>query len=98
MSEIVPAPTVELVEASEVPTLLEKIRPAWQAKDLINRVRRLIAVDPSSACQRLFNASIHDLREKIIIAGVDIAREAAKNLSFLLLNSLKISKDTLQQN
>ena len=78
MSEIVPAPTVELIEASEVPTLLEKIRPAWQAKDLINRVRRLIAVDPSSACQRLFNASIHDLREKIIIAGVDIAREAAK--------------------
>ncbi|MBW2095438.1 MAG: hypothetical protein JRI80_11175 [Deltaproteobacteria bacterium] len=78
MNEIVPAPTVELVEASEVPSLLEQIRPAWQAKDLINRVRRLIAVDPSSACQRLFNASIHDLREKIIIAGIDIAREAAK--------------------
>jgi len=71
-------PTVALVEASGIPALLLQIRPAWQAKDLINRVHRLIAVDPSSACQRLFNASIHDLREKVIIAGVDIAQEAAK--------------------
>jgi hypothetical protein len=42
------------------------------------RVHRLLKVDPSSACQRLFNAAIHDLREKVIIAGVDIATEAAK--------------------
>ena len=67
-----------LVKVSEVPALLQNIRPAWQAKDLINRVRRLIEVDPSSACQRLFNAAIHDLREKLIIAGVDIAAEAAR--------------------
>jgi len=78
MNEIVVSPTVALVQASDVPALLQQIRPAWQAKDLINRVYRLIAVDPSSACQRLFNASIHDLREKIIIAGIDIAQEAAK--------------------
>jgi hypothetical protein len=78
MHEIIPSPSVELVRASEVPALLQRIRPAWQAKDLIERVRRLINVDPSSACQRLFNATVHDLREKIIIAGVDIAREAAK--------------------
>ena len=78
MNDIIPSPTVELVQASDVPALLQQIRPAWQAKDLINRVHRLIAVDPSSACQRLFNASIHDLREKIIIAGIDIAEEAAK--------------------
>ena len=78
MNEIIPMPTVALVQASGVPSLLQQIRPAWQAKDLINRVHRLIAVDPSSACQRLFNASIHDLREKVIIAGVDIAQEAAK--------------------
>lgn len=78
MNDIVPSPTVELVKASDVHTLLQQIRPAWQAKDLINRVHRLIGVDPSSACQRLFNASIHDLREKVIIAGVDIAEEAAK--------------------
>ena len=76
--EGIPSPNVALVKASDVPTLLGRIRPAWQAKDLIERVRRLINVDPSSACQRLFNATMHDLREKIIIAGVDIAREAAK--------------------
>ena len=78
MNEITPAPNVALVHASGVPSLLQQIRPAWQAKDLINRARRLIEVDPSSACQRLFNAAIHDLREKVAIAGIDIAREAAK--------------------
>ena len=54
-----------------------QIRPAWQAKGLIDRVRRLLPVDPSSACQRLLNAAIQDLREKIKIAGLDIAKEAA---------------------
>ena len=38
----------------------------------------LLHMDPGSACQRLLNAAIHGLREKIIIAGVDIATEAAK--------------------
>jgi len=78
MSALVPHPNVELIKASDAPRLLQQIRPAWQAKDLIDRVRRLLSVDPSSACQRLFNAAMHDLREKIVIAGVDIAREAAK--------------------
>src|SRR6266581_9536236 len=74
------APTTKgaLVVASGVDALLVTIRPAWQARSLIERVRRLVPVDPSSACQRIFNAAIHDLREKIVIAGVDIAREAAK--------------------
>ncbi len=35
-------------------------------------------VDPSSACQRLLNAAIYDLREKVINVGADIAREVAK--------------------
>lgn len=77
-NDLIPMPSVELVQASEVPSLLEEIRPAWQAKNLISRVRKLLAVDPSSACQRLFNAAMHDLREKVTIAGVDIAGEAAK--------------------
>ncbi len=72
------SPQVELVQSSEVPGLLEQIRPAWQARELISRVRTLLQVDPSSACQRIFNAAIHDLREKIVVAGVDIAKEAAK--------------------
>ena len=66
------------MRASDAPLLLQSIRPSWQAKDLITRVRRLIDVDPSSACQRLFNAAIHDLREKVVIAGIDIAKDAAK--------------------
>lgn len=77
-SEVVPLPSVDLVQTTEVPQLLNEIRPAWKAKNLITRVHKLLGVDPSSACQRLFNAAIHDLREKIIIAGVDIASEAAK--------------------
>lgn len=79
MADLVPYSNAEIVQASEVPNLLNAIRPAWQAKDLINRVRRLLPVDPSSACQRLFNATVHDLREKVVIAGIDIASEAAKN-------------------
>jgi len=76
--QLVQSPTVALVEANKVPALLDTIRPQWQAKKLIERTRKLIAVDPSSACQRIFNASIHDLREKVKLAGADIAGEAAK--------------------
>lgn len=77
-SALVPSGSTELIRASEVPNLLEQIRPAWKAKDLINRVQKLWPVDPSSACQRIFNAAVHDLRDKIVIAGIDIAREAAQ--------------------
>ena len=76
--ELVEPANTDLVKAADVPDILARIRPAWQAKDLVVRVRRLLPVDPSSACQRLFNAAIHDLREKVIIAGVAIAREAAR--------------------
>lgn len=72
-----PSRNIALINANNVPSLLEQIRPQWQAKNLIDRVRRLVEVDPSSACQRIFNAAIHDLREKIVIVGVDISSEAA---------------------
>lgn len=72
------APNTEVIEASGVQGILAQIRPEWQAKKLIKRVEILLPVDPSSACQRLFNASIHDLKEKILVAGLDIAQEAAK--------------------
>jgi hypothetical protein len=75
---IIRASSTEIIKAADVPNFLTLIRPAWQAKDLIARVRRLLPSDPSSACQRIFNAAIHDLREKVIIAGIDIARDAAK--------------------
>ncbi len=76
-NQLIPSPTVELLRAEKVPALLDRVRPQWQARNLLERVRRLVEVDPSSACQRIFNAAVHDLREKIIVAGVDIAREAA---------------------
>jgi hypothetical protein len=77
-NQLVPAANREIIEASGATELLLKIRPHWQAKDLIKRVVRLLSVDPSSACQRIFNACIHDLKEKIVIAGLDIAADAAR--------------------
>src|SRR5207248_9587412 len=58
--------------------LMTRVRPDWQAKSLIERVQRLLPSDPSSACQRLLNAAVHDLREKVVVAGLDIAEQAAK--------------------
>jgi hypothetical protein len=76
--ELVPTTTsAKMIVASGVDDLLAQIRPQWQAKTLIARVKALLGVDPSSACQRLLNAAIHDLREKIVIAGLDVAQEAA---------------------
>jgi hypothetical protein len=71
-------PNYEIIQSSGVSNFLEKIRPAWQAKKLIQRTIKILPIDPSSACQRIFNASIHDLREKVIIAGLDIAAATAK--------------------
>ena len=67
------------IQKSGIQDLLGKIRPSWQGKDLITRVERLLPVDASSACQRLFNAATHDLKEKIVVLGVDLAKEVAQN-------------------
>ena len=75
---LAPAPGGELALPTNFHAMLEQVREEWRSKKLIERVERLLPVDPSSACQRLLNASIHDLREKIQIAGLDIASEAAK--------------------
>jgi hypothetical protein len=76
--EIIEDPNYEIIQNSGVKNYLQRIRPAWQAKNLVQRTIKLLPVDPSSACQRIFNASIHDLREKVIIAGIDIAQATAK--------------------
>jgi len=76
-SSLVPVGPTALVAVSGVNKLLGKIRPEWQARPLIRRVQALLNVDPSSACQRLLNASVTDLRNKIVIAGLDIAGQAA---------------------
>jgi hypothetical protein len=66
------------VSRSTIRNMLDIIRPVWKGKGLIKRVERLLPVDPSSACQRLLNAAIVDVREKIITIGIDIAKEVAK--------------------
>ena len=67
-----------VISKSGIQNLLDEIRPVWKGKNLIQRVERLLPVDASSACQRLFNAAIHDLKEKIIVIGVDLAKEVAQ--------------------
>jgi hypothetical protein len=67
----------DMAVASDVQGLRLQIRPEWQSKNLVQRVTKLLSVDPSSACQRLFNAAIHDIKKKILVAGIDIAKEAA---------------------
>jgi len=76
---LVPKEQYELTKKNIVDYWLEQIRPLWKARTLIDRVRQLIPVDLSSACQRLLNAAIHDLREKVITAGIDIAQQVAKD-------------------
>ena len=75
---VIISPNYNLIVDAGVPTMMAQIRPQWQAKRLIQRVARLLPVDPSSACQRILNASIHDLRDKIRTVGLDIAKEAAQ--------------------
>lgn len=75
---LVAASLGEVASIDDIHAMLPQVREEWRTKNLIERVKNLLPVDPSSACQRLLNASIHDLREKIKIAGLDIASEAAK--------------------
>jgi hypothetical protein len=71
--------TQEEVSPASIKGMLDAIRPVWKGKGLIKRVERLLPVDPGSACQRLFNAAVYDLREKIVTIGIDIAKEVARN-------------------
>ncbi|MEE1826311.1 hypothetical protein PUR61_29600 [Streptomyces sp. BE20] len=74
---VVVATSGAVTTMGEVPGLMQKIRPDWRAMNLIERVRRILPVDPSSACQLLFNAAVRDLKDKILMVGVGIAGEAA---------------------
>jgi hypothetical protein len=75
--QIVPPLKSEIALASGVEAWMQAIRPEWKERRLIQRVQNLLPTDPSSACQRILNAAIHDLRHKIVVAGLDIAQEAA---------------------
>jgi hypothetical protein len=90
---LIRAPDVESIPGSGVDSLLSTIRPHWRAKNLIARVKRLLSTDASSACQRLFNATIQDLKEKLGLARIDVIGEAAR-----LINSPPVSRvDDLEQ-
>jgi len=91
--EIIPAG--EPISKSGIQLLLEDIRPVWKGKNLIQRVVRLLPIDPSSACQRLFNAAVHDLKEKILVIGEDVANDTALNYR---LPSIKREDDVLEYN
>lgn len=88
-------PVGEPISKSGIENLLDGIRPIWKGRNLIKRVTRLLPIDPSSACQRLFNAAVHDLKEKILIVGIDIANETAINYK---LPSIKKEEDILEYN
>lgn len=85
-NSLVPGMTSDLARRDYTTSMLESIRPIWQSRSLIERVRRLLPVDPSSACQRLFNATIHDLQEKVTVAGIDIAKEIARQHKLPLID------------
>ena len=78
-SSIMLAANREMAIDSGVQGLMLQIRPEWQTKNLVKRVAKLLPFDPSSACQKLFNAAVHDLKKKILVAGIDIAKEAASS-------------------
>ncbi len=83
------------INKSGIQNLLDEIRPVWKGKKLIQRVERLLPVDASSACQRLFNAAIHDLKEKIIVIGIDLAKEVSSNYELPPINR---EEDILEYN
>jgi hypothetical protein len=85
-------PSGHPINKSGIQTLLNEIRAVWKGKNLIHRVEKLLPVDPSSACQRLFNAAVHDLKEKIIVIGIDLAKEVASNYK---LPSISKEEDVL---
>jgi hypothetical protein len=80
-------PSGDPISRSGIEKVLNNIRPSWKGKNLIQRVERLLPVDASSACQRLFNAAIHDLKEKMIVIGVDLAKEVAVNYKLPGINT-----------
>jgi hypothetical protein len=82
------------ISVGSIEGMIELIRPVWKGKGLIKRVERLLPVDPSSACQRLFNAAIYDLREKILNIGIDIAKEVAK--TYKLPSNIEREEDILE--
>ena len=86
-TNIIPVSSQVPAELSTVEQYLTRIRPEWQSTPLIQRVMRLLPVDPSSACQRLLNAAGHDLRSKIRYLGLDLAKDVADTFGLPHVNN-----------
>lgn len=86
-SGLIPYESKVPAEVSSAERYLARIRPEWQATPLVQRVARLLPVDPSSACQRLLNAAGHDLRVKIRTLGLDLAKDVAESFGLPPLNT-----------
>ncbi len=67
---------------------LSEIREPWQTSRLVERVRQLISVDHSCACQKLFNTAIWDIKDKLGQWGEDFVYKIAYKNS-------KISRGTV---
>lgn len=86
-SNLIPYGAELPAELSAADQYLAKIRPVWQATPLIKRVKKLLPIDPSSACQRLLNAAGHDLRVKIRTLGLDLVKDVAETFSLPPVNT-----------
>jgi DNA-binding MltR family transcriptional regulator len=67
--------------ATMIEAYLGNVRARWSEGRFIETVRKLMEVDRGSACQKLLNVAFQDLREKVQIAGMDLALEATKQHS-----------------
>lgn len=56
---------------------LLKLREPWRSSRLIERVERLVLVDHSCACQKLFNTAIWDIKDKLGDWGEDFVYKIA---------------------
>lgn len=84
-NHIIKVEVAPLAEYSTLTGIMDRIRYEWKSKRLIERVNKLLKVDPSSACQRMFNAAVHDLKEKIVVAGLDIAQQVAEQIGLPII-------------
>ena len=85
--DIIPYEPKVPAEFTPVEQYLARVRPEWQDMPLVGRVKRLLPVDPSSACQRLLNAAGHDLRSKIRYLGLDLAKDVANTFGLPRVNN-----------
>jgi len=87
-----------LIIESKVVHLFDDVREIWKDRNIIKRSLLLLKVDPSSACQRIFNAAIFDLKEKLILLGIDLIKTAVRIHKMEEINTTDDIKDYKTRN